>query len=73
MNLDDLGEHIGRIRADLELKKLALPGLLLTDPALGMAVRFQIECLEPRLAELERSALRAYKERSAVLAIGVPV
>jgi len=65
MNTDDLSEHVARVRHDLEAKKRDLDSLLLRDPELGMQIRYQIECLEPRLAELERGTLRAFKERDA--------
>ncbi len=65
MNTDDLSEHVARVRHDLEVKKRDLDSLLLQDPEMGMQVRYQIECLEPRLRELERGTLRAVKERDA--------
>jgi hypothetical protein len=67
MNLTELFLHIAQVRLDLEEKKRDLDWLLLTDPATGMTVRYQIECLEPRLAELERHARRLVKEREAAL------
>lgn len=67
MSLEDLAAHVAQVRLDLESKKLRLPQLLFTDPELAMAVRYQIDCLEPRLRELERSALRAGKESEARL------
>jgi hypothetical protein len=72
MNLEDLTEHVARVRLDLESKKRDLPLLLFRNPELAMAVRYQIECLEPRLRELERAALRLGKEQSARTA-AVPV
>lgn len=65
MSLIDLNDHIARVRNDLEEKKRDLDHLLLTDPPTGMAVRYQIECLEPRLVELERHARRMTKEYEA--------
>lgn len=73
MSLKDLAEHVAQIRHDLEVKKRELPKLLFTDPMLAMAVRYQIDCLEPRLAELERTALRMTKEHQARTAAVVPV
>ena len=65
MDLHELHEHIAAVREALEIKKSDLDRLFFTDPSTGMAVRFQIECLEPRLRELERTALRLAKEREA--------
>lgn len=65
MNLTELNDHVARVRHDLETKKRDLDRLLLVDPVTGMAVRYQIECLEPRLRELERQALRLTKESEA--------
>lgn len=65
MSLAELNEHISRLREDLEAKKAELELLHFTDPATGMAISFQIDCLEPRLRELERQALRLTKEREA--------
>jgi len=65
MDLVELNDHVTRVRNDLETKKRDLDRLLLADPVTGMAVRYQIECLEPRLRELERQALRMTKEREA--------
>lgn len=67
MNLTELNDHISQVRNDLEDKKTHLDALLLLHPSEGMRVRFAIECLEPRLRELERQALRMTKEREAVL------
>lgn len=68
-DLGDLAEHIARIEQELLIKRGQLDHLLLTDPVLGMQVRYQIECLEPRVAELKRQATRLAKEREAVLSI----
>jgi len=65
VNLTELNDHVARVRHDLETKKRDLDRLLLVDPVTGMAVRYQIECLEPRLRELERQALRLTKESEA--------
>lgn len=65
LTLQELSEHVAQVRNDLEEKKAHLDAWLLLDPALGMQVRYQIECLEPRLRELERSALRMTKEHEA--------
>lgn len=72
MTLEEVNDHVDSIRADLVIKKIQLPGLFLTDPVTGMAVRYQIECLEPRLDELERHARRLAKEREAALSVPVP-
>lgn len=65
MDLSDLADHIARVRDDLESKKAIMDRLLLADPASGMEIRYHIDCLEPRLRELERQALRMTKEREA--------
>jgi len=65
MTLSELNDHVTQVRNDLEEKKAHLDAWLLLDPVLGMQVRYQIECLEPRLRELERSALRMTKEQEA--------
>lgn len=65
MSLAELNDHITRLRDDLEAKKADLDRLLFTDPVTGMVVRYQIDCLEPRLRELERQAFRLTKEREA--------
>lgn len=65
MNLSELMIHIAEIEYALAIKKEQLDYLLLTDPAQGMQVRYQIECLEPRVAELRRHAHRLAKEREA--------
>lgn len=72
-DLGEIAEHISQIEHDLSIKKMLLDGLLLTDPVLGMQVRYQIECLEPRVTELKRQALRMTKEREAVLSVGISV
>jgi hypothetical protein len=68
LTLEDLAEHIAQIRHDLELKKSIADVLLFTDPVTALALRYQINCLEPRLAELERSARRMASEKRARLA-----
>lgn len=65
MSLNDLNEHIARLREDLDAKRAYLDQMLFTDPVTGAALGFEIDCLEPRLRELERSALRLTKERAA--------
>lgn len=65
MDLTDLQTHIAEIDAALKEKRSQLDGLLLRDPGTGMQVRYQIECLEPRVAELKRQALRMSKEQEA--------
>lgn len=65
MSMADINDHIARVRHDLEEKKRDLDRLLFADPATGMQVRYQIECLEPRLVELERHARRMTKEYEA--------
>lgn len=65
MNLTELFMHIAAVRLDLDEKKRDLDRLLISNPVTGMQVRYQIECLEPRLRELERQALRMTKERDA--------
>ncbi len=66
--LEELRDHIDQVRRALNQKRVQLPVLLFRDPSLAMQVRYQIECLEPRLDELERHALRLTKEREALAA-----
>jgi len=66
LSLEELNDHISRIRADLEKKKISRDGLLFTDPSQGTAVSFQILCLEPRLEELEKQSRRLAKELEAL-------
>lgn len=65
MSLNDLNGHIARVREDLEVKKACLERMIFTDPVTGAALGYEIDCLEPRLRELERQALRMTKEREA--------
>lgn len=67
LTLEDLVEHIARIRHDLEEKKGVADLLLFTDPVTALELRYQINCLEPRLTELERSARRMSSEQRARL------
>jgi hypothetical protein len=69
LTLEDLAEHITQIRHDLEVKKGVADLLLFTDPVTALAVRYQIDCLEPRLTELERTARRMASEQRARLDI----
>lgn len=68
MTLRDLIEHVDRIRWDLEVKKFQAERLIFTDPVLAMQLRYQIDCLEPRLLELQRACRRMTSERAAALA-----
>jgi hypothetical protein len=68
MTLEEVNDHIVTIREALVAKRHQLPRLLLENPGLAMRVRYQIECLEPRLDELERQSLRIAKEREAAVA-----
>lgn len=72
-DLGEIAEHISQIEHDLSIKRAQLDKLLLLDPVLGMQVRYQIECLEPRVTELKRQALRMTKEREAVLSVIVSI
>lgn len=73
MTLEELNDHIVRVRAALEAKKRELDHMFATTPTTGAMLSYQIECLEPRLAELERHALRLTKERAAAEATATPV
>lgn len=64
MSLEDVSEHADNIRAILTIKKRQLDHLI-TGQASIMEVRYQIECLEPRLDELDRQVRRMTKERDA--------
>lgn len=70
MNLTELFLHIAQLRMELDAKKRFLDHLLFSDFVTGMSVAYQIECLEPRLDELERQAQRLTREREAM---GLPV
>lgn len=63
--LTDLTAHIVQVRNDLNAKKRLAELMLFTDPETALMIRYQIDCLEPRLMELERSARRAVKEEGA--------
>jgi hypothetical protein len=69
MTLEEVNDHIAQIRGALLTKNHQLPGLLLRDPAQAMQIKYQIECLEPRLDELERQAYRLAKEREAIASL----
>jgi hypothetical protein len=71
MSLAEVTEHVARVREDLQAKKADLDHTLLYDPATGMQMRYQIDCLEPRLAELERTCRRMTKEAEARAALTV--
>lgn len=68
MTLEEVNDHIQQIHDALVTKRHQLPRLLHENPRLAMQVRYQIECLEPRVDELERQALRLAKEREAITA-----
>jgi len=69
VTLEEVNDHISQIRSALITKRRQLPRLLHENPTLAMKIRYQIECLEPRVDELERQAFRLAKEREAITAI----
>ena len=67
MTLEEVNDHIIQIRGALEAKRHQLPELLLRNPAHAMEIRYQIECLDPRLDELEHQAMRIATERETII------
>jgi hypothetical protein len=66
MELEEINDRIVSIRRELAVKLDQLDGLLFSDPVTGMEIRYQIDCLVPRLDDLERCAYRLAREREAL-------
>jgi hypothetical protein len=73
MTLEEVSDHVVQIRGALALKRHQLPKLLEENPPLAMQVRYQIDCLEPRLDELESQCLRLSEDRTALPPAVLPV
>lgn len=65
MTLEDVAEHAENIRAMLVVKKRQLDHMTTGTPESVRMIRYQIDCLEPRLDELDRQVRRMTRERDA--------
>ncbi len=72
MTLEEVSDHVVQIRGALAVKRHQLPTLLKENPSLAMQVRYQIDCLEPRLDELESQCLKLSKERAVLTPVPLP-